>query len=97
MRLLAAVGVALFVASPAFASPVVSADEAEAMRVEALGDRAPAKIIGDAPYVLEEPIAPVDLTNGRNSAEPQECETVPVRTAPLEDGTKVIKRINRCN
>jgi hypothetical protein len=97
MRFLAAVSVALLVASPAFASPAMSADDAEAIRIEALGDRAPEKIIGDAPYVLDEPIAPVDLTKGRNSGEPEECETVPVRTAPLEDGTKVIKRINKCN
>jgi hypothetical protein len=97
MRFLAAVSIALLVASSAFASPAVSADDAEAMRIEALGDRAPEKIIGDAPYVMEQPIAPVDLTNGRNSAEPEECESVPVRAAPLGDGTKVIKRVNMCD
>ena len=74
----------------------VSRDDAEAMRVEALGDRAPEKVLGDAPYVMDQPIAPLDLTNGQNANEPGECESVHVRTT-LSDGTKVSKVINMCD
>jgi hypothetical protein len=96
MRVLAAIGIAYLTLSPVLASPAVSRDDAEAIRVEALGDRAPEKILGDAPYVMEQPIAPVDLIDGRDITGPEECDSVRVRTT-LDDGTKVTKRINMCD
>ena len=96
MRVLAAIGIACLTLSPVLASQTVSRDDAEAMRVEALGDRAPEKVLGDAPYVMDQPIAPLDLTNGQNANEPGECESVHVRTT-LSDGTKVSKVINMCD
>jgi hypothetical protein len=96
MRILAAFVIAYLTLSPVLAYEAVSRDDAEAMRVEALGDRAPEKILGDAPYVMDQPIAPVDLTNGQNTSEPEECDSVHVRTT-LSDGTKVTKHINMCD
>jgi hypothetical protein len=96
MRVLVAIGIAYLTLSPVLASQAVSRDDAEAMRVEALGDRAPEKVLGNAPYVMEEPIAPVDLTTGQNTNEPEECASVHVKTT-LSNGTKVSKRINMCD
>jgi hypothetical protein len=97
MRILAAAGIAFLIASPAFASPVVSADEAEAMQSEALADIAPERMQGRFEFMREDPDMVVDQLNGRGSGDPlDDCAQTPVRVQ-RSDGTTVIKRVDVCD
>jgi hypothetical protein len=96
MRMLALVGIA-FLSFPlvATASPQVSAEDAEIMRIEALADRAPDRVQGFTPYIhgLE---ATTDVTTGRNMPDPDDCSRVPVLTR-RGDGKVVRQLIDMCD
>jgi hypothetical protein len=88
----------LFVAyttSP-LASPDVSADDAEAMRAEALADRGPERIHGRSDFMLEDPDAAADQISGSGGIPDDDCANVPIRLK-RSDGVIVTKRTNVCD
>ena len=88
MRLLATLGIACLTFTHALAYPVVSSEDAEAMRLEALGDRAPEKLLGGWDNIIEEPIeALMDVTGQDNPYD--DCANTPIR-AKRSDGSTVI-------
>jgi hypothetical protein len=96
MRVLALVGFA-FLSLPlvASASPQVSSQDAETMRIEALADRAPDRIQGFTPYI-QDLDATVDQTTGRNMPDPDDCWRVPVFTK-RSDGKVVRQFVDVCD
>jgi hypothetical protein len=96
MRMAAAVAVLLATATSAGASQSISAEDAEAMRLEALADRAPDNIHGPADFVLREPDADVDRTTGRSRDGSEDCSNVPIRTK-RGDGAVVVDRVDMCD
>jgi hypothetical protein len=96
MRVLALVSIA-FLSFPltATASPQVSAEDAEIMRIEALADRAPERIQGFTPYIHDQD-ATADPTTGRNMPDPDDCSRVPVLTK-RGDGKVVRQLIDMCD
>ncbi len=96
MRVLALVGVA-FLSFPlvATASPQVSAEDAETMRIEALADRAPDRVQGFTPYIHDLD-AMMDQTTGRNVPDPDDCSRVPV-LSKRGDGKVVRQLIDMCD
>jgi hypothetical protein len=97
MHVSALVGFAfLTLVSSAPASPFVSSDDSELMRIEALADRAPDRIHGSADYIFDEEDAYVDATTGTNPLDPNNCSQVPVRMKRT-DGTVVTRRIGKCD
>src|ERR1041385_3706127 len=96
MRVLALVGIA-FLSFPlvATASPQVSAEDAEIMRIEALADRAPDRVQGFTPYIHDLD-GTADLTTGRNMQDSDDCSRVPVLTK-RGDGKVVRQLIDMCD
>jgi hypothetical protein len=95
MRILAfATFVALVV--PASASPMVSSEDAEAMRLEALADRAPDHIHGRYEFMLQDPDAAFDMTTGQATFDDDDCSRVPVKIK-RSDGRVVSQRVNVCD
>ena len=97
MRVFVILGAAVVtLSSSALASPLVSSEDAQLMRIEALADRAPDRIQGSAPYIFESPDTAVDLTNGQNVTEPDDCSRVPVLTKRSDEKT-ISQRIDMCD
>jgi hypothetical protein len=96
MRVIALVGIAyLSLPLVATASPQVSSQDAETMRIEALADRVPDRVQGFTPYIHDLD-AMVDRTTGSNMAEPDDCSRVPVLTK-RSDGRVVRQLIDMCD
>jgi hypothetical protein len=85
----------LYTTSP-LASPDVSADDAQAMRAEALADRTPERIHGRFDFMLEDPEAAVDRTSGSGGSPDDDCANVPIRLK-RSDGITITKRANVCD
>ena len=81
---------------PASASPVVSPEDAETMRLEALADRAPERIHGRFDFLLEDPDMAVDMTTGQASSGDDDCSRVPVKVR-RSDGRVVTQRVDVCD
>jgi hypothetical protein len=64
---------------PVSASPVVSPEDAETMRLEALADRAPERIHGRFDFLPEDPDMAVDATTGQATSSDDDCWRVPVK------------------
>jgi hypothetical protein len=96
VRVLALIGIA-FLSFPlvATASPQVSAEDAETMRIEALADRAPDRVQGFTAY-FHDLDGMVDLTTGRNMPDLDGCSRVPVLTKP-GNGKVVRQLIDVCD
>ena len=97
MRVLALVGMA-FLSFPlvATASPQVSAEDAETMRIEALADRAPDRVQGFTPYIHDVEGKAGLTTTGRNMPDSDDCSRVPVLTK-RDDGKMVRQLIDMCD
>jgi hypothetical protein len=94
MRLWPVMWIALVL--PASASPVVSPDDAETMRREALADRAPDRIHGRFDFLLEDPDMAVDATTGQAGSVDDDCSRVPVKVR-RSDGRVVTPRVDICD
>jgi hypothetical protein len=81
---------------PATASPVVSPEDAEIMRLEALADRAPDRIHGRFDFLLEDPDVAVDTTTGQMTPGDDDCSRVPVKVR-RSDGRLVTQRVDVCD
>jgi hypothetical protein len=81
---------------PASASPVVSPEDAETMRLEALADRAPDRIHGRFDFMLEDPDVAVDTTTGQATSIDDDCSRVPVKVR-RSDGRLVTQRVDVCD
>src|SRR4051812_18393195 len=81
---------------PASASPVVSPEDAETMRLEALADRAPDRIHGSFDFLLEDPDMAVDATTGQATSVDDDCSRVPVKVR-RSDGRLVTQRVDVCD
>ena len=81
---------------PASASSVVSPEDAETMRLEALADRASDRIHGRFDFMLEDPDVAVDVTTGQASAVDDDCSRVPVKVK-RSDGRVVTQRFDVCD
>lgn len=82
---------------PIASSPLVSADDAEALRLEALGELAASRIHGQFDYMLSDPDSDVDATTSSgnwNAAD--DCANVSVSTK-RSDGKIVMTRVNVCD
>jgi hypothetical protein len=93
--------IALFVfvqcIGPTASSSLVSADDAEALRLEALAELAPGRIHGQFDYMLSDPDSNVDATDAAgNWNTGDDCANVPVR-AKRSDGKIVMTRVNVCD
>lgn len=86
----------LLCATAALASRAISADDAEAMRIEALVDRAPERIQGRFEFILEDPDVSVDATSGSGGQPDDDCAKVPVRVM-RGDGVFVTRQVNTCD
>ena len=75
------------------AAPVISPDEAEDMRAQALLERAD-RIHGQSDFILDDEDTYVDATTGTNPRE-ENCAKTPVHLK-RSDGTTVVKRIDIC-
>src|SRR4051812_5976822 len=83
--------------APVLASPSMSSEEADLLRIEALADRAPERVHGRFDFVLEDIDATVDATTGQGlNAPDDDCANVPVITRRL-DGRLVKRRVNVCD
>src|SRR3954468_20179533 len=83
--------------TPVLASPSMSWEEADLLRIEALADRAPERVHGRFDFVLEDVDASVDATTGQGlNASDDECANVPVFTQ-RSDGRVVKRRVNVCD
>lgn len=96
VRVAAAVVILLTTATSGGASQGVSIEDAEAMRLEALADRAPDNIHGPADFILRDPDADVDRATGRSRDGSEDCSNVPIRTK-RDDGAVVVDRIDMCD
>jgi hypothetical protein len=94
MRLWSVMWIALIL--PASASPVVSPDDAETMRLEALADSAPEHIQGRFDFLLEDPDVAVDATVGQATSGDDDCSQVPVKVR-RSDGRLVTQRVDVCD
>jgi hypothetical protein len=82
--------------SPAAASPLVSPEDAEIMRLEALADRAPERIHGRFDFLLEDPDVAVDTTTGQATSVDDDCSRVPIKVR-RSDGQVVTERVDVCD
>jgi hypothetical protein len=97
MRVLLLIGVSLLsIGSNVSASPQVSSDDAELLRIEALADRAPDRIHGAADYLFDDEDAYIDATTGNDPRGQSYCAQVPVQMK-RSDGVVVMHRIDMCN
>jgi len=80
-----------------FGSPLVSSEDADLLRTEALADRAPERMHGRFDFMLEDMDAGVDRTTGQGlNASDDDCANVPVITRRA-DGRVVKRRVNVCD
>jgi hypothetical protein len=94
MRFLFVATATFFVFSaPLSASPVVSSEAAEDLRIQAIADKAD-RLHGQSDYLYEDEDSFVDATTGVNKRE--DCAQAPVRMKRT-DGVVIVKRMDVCD